>query len=114
MIIEYILTLVVYEIGLVLLFAPLLMFGQYLNGIVPESSPLYYAVMAYGAVVIGLYLFGLSYFAHNVTRRKVFENKTFRVSVNETVSDIRIFVAFIPIIGTWFQSGDDEPHMPGK
>ncbi len=113
MILEYIVTLFVYYMGLLLLFSPAIMLLSYLREL-PSESPLQGAAIVYGILVVVIYLFGLPYLAHQIAKRKVFENKQFSRCVGETIADIQLKLAFVPILGALFRPKKKERGFTNK
>jgi hypothetical protein len=57
------------------------------------------------AVLGCIYLAAAFYLAHKTAQHMAFEEQTFSLAVRSTFYDIRLYLAFLPLIGHWFASG---------
>ena len=123
MIIEYIVTVSIYYLGLVFAFSPALALLNYMNE-APAGSLVHQLSIGLMFPVMAVYLLGIPYLAHQLAKRKVFEGMTFRESSSDTLAHIRLCLAFVPVVGGCFrpkaeQSGfeyknDDTSDRAGK
>jgi hypothetical protein len=62
--------------------------------------------------LVGLaWVLGLEWFAKRTAQQMAFENQKFFPAVKHSIFDIRLRLAFLPLIGNWFapaRQGDDE------
>ena len=63
-------------------------------------------------VVLLAWLFGLPWLVNRTAQHMVFENRRMGDAVKGACYDLRLRLAFLPIIGHWFdiKSRDDEDH----
>ena len=61
------------------------------------------------APILLAWLFGLPWLTSQMAQRMAFEDQEFGVAVRMTFYDLRLRLAFIPLVGHWF-----EPHTDQK
>ena len=90
--------------------APLLGLAIYLHSLgVTSGSLLDYMILCLSLIIIGILILLPSYVAHEVTKRRVFESKSFLQSFDETFVTMRFYLSQLPVVGGWFT-----PKADGK
>ena len=54
------------------------------------------------------YLLGVPWLTHQIAKRMAFEDQKFVTAVKSTLYDVRLRLAFIPVLGRWFQPDSNE------
>jgi predicted PurR-regulated permease PerM len=104
MLIQYIIYLIFYEFVFLIVFSPIIIFISLLTKIDVQRGSILAIVIAIPVLIIaGIYLFFLPYLAHQISKRKVFENMEFFDGLKDTLSDIRIKLSLLPLIGKFFE-----------
>ncbi len=104
MLIQYIFYLIFYEFVFIIVFSPIIIPISLLTKNDVQRGSILAIVIA--IPVVGIYLLlliFLPYLAHQIAKRKAFENMNFFDGLNDTLSDIRIKLSLLPFIGKWFE-----------
>ena len=111
MIIEYLVTVTVLYAGLILVSTPLVGLMTYL-GRQSDESLLHAIHLPVAIIVLGIVLVVIPYLAHQVAKRRVYEAMTYRDGFSDTITDVRIKLSFLPLVGGLFApkkpTGDDD------
>ena len=68
----------------------------------PEGSNLRLLGVPAVLLVLGIIVIFIPYFTHQVTKRCVFESKTFIESLSGAIAETKFRLSFLPVIGTLF------------
>ena len=97
----------------ILITSPILLgFGWLMNYFKDHEE---YKMAGLIVAVFGLaYLFCLSWFANKTAQHMAFENKKFRPAVKLAFYDLKLRLAFLPLVGHWFAPKPPDKRDWGK
>ena len=116
MIITYLCYLFTYYLFFLIPFSPI-MFGAFYLSEQCEGAPVAGLVLKGLVVAILLvYLFVIPWLAHLAARAKVYEDLSFSLAISSALGQIRMHLAFLPVIGRFFafhpEENDSEETQP--
>jgi len=104
MLAQYIAYFVFYEVAFSIAFSPLIfLIGFLLKIDVQRGSLLAIVIFTPALLLCGIYLFFLPFLAHQIARRKVYENMNFHAGLKDVLSEWRVKLAFFHFFGNWLK-----------
>jgi hypothetical protein len=105
--IEYIGNVILYEFAFLLMFSP---FTVLVMSLPDPKHPGIYKILYFTLVLLMLMLYlSTGWLAHKAATRRVHYNQTFHRSLMGAFIDARMFLSFLPIIGSLFVAKDEPP-----
>jgi len=80
---------------------------SYVHGFLAEHQAPIILRVAWGLVGLALFL-GLLWAVHNTATQMTFGHKNLYNALRATIQDARLHLSFLPLIGNWFHSNDEE------
>ena len=104
MTLQYIVYVIFYEIAFIIVCSPVIILMSFVTNIdIQRGSYLAYLIGVPFLFIGVIYLFFLPYLAHQVAKRKVFENSDFHDALLDSLSEVRIKLSLFPFIGRFFE-----------